>query len=312
MSARGRAYVGRFAPSPTGSLHLGSLLAAVGSFVDARHHGGRWLVRMEDLDTARVIPGCADEMLRTLEAFGLTWDGTVEYQSRRKPHYLQALSELTARNLTFRCSCTRAERSPQGGYPGTCRAGPRRAGPTATRFRVEDQRVGFEDRIQGECSFDLRQLGDVVVRRRDGVFAYQLAVVVDDALQGVTDVVRGADLLDNTPWQLALQRALGLPTPVTRTCHWSSNRGGASSRNRAVRSPWPRPARARCCTRSWGSSARSLPLSLSLSYPVICSPGPHNTGVRRRSEVLGRFGLRHRPEGSKATSTTAVGFAARL
>lgn len=213
MSARGRAYVGRFAPSPTGSLHLGSLLAAVGSFVDARHHGGRWLVRMEDLDTARVIPGCADEMLRTLESFGLTWDGTVEYQSRRKPHYLQALSELTARNLTFRCSCTRAERSPQGGYPGTCRAGPRRAGPTATRFRVEDQRVGFEDRIQGECSFDLRQLGDVVVRRRDGVFAYQLAVVVDDALQGVTDVVRGADLLDNTPWQLALQRTLGLPTP---------------------------------------------------------------------------------------------------
>jgi glutamyl-Q tRNA(Asp) synthetase len=213
VSARGRAYVGRFAPSPTGPLHLGSLLAAVGSFVDARHHGGRWLVRMEDLDSPRVSPGCADEMLRTLEAFGLNWDGTVEYQSRRKPHYLQALSELTARNLTFQCSCTRAERSPPGGYPGSCRAGPRRAGPTATRFRVEDQRVRFEDRIQGECTFDLRQLGDVVVRRRDGVFAYQLAVVVDDALQGVTDVVRGADLLDNTPWQLALQRALGLPTP---------------------------------------------------------------------------------------------------
>jgi glutamyl-Q tRNA(Asp) synthetase len=213
VTARGRAYVGRFAPSPTGSLHLGSLLAAVGSFVDARHHGGRWLVRMEDLDTARVIPGCADEMLRTLESFGLNWDGTVEYQSRRQPHYLQALSELTARGLTFQCSCTRAERSPPGGYPGTCRAGPRRAGPTATRFRVADLRVGFEDRIQGECSFELRQLGDVVVRRRDGVFAYQLAVVVDDALQGVTDVVRGADLLDNTPWQLALQQALGLPTP---------------------------------------------------------------------------------------------------
>ena len=168
---------------------------------------------MEDLDTARVNPGCADEMLRTLESFGLSWDGTVEYQSRRKPHYLQALEELTARNLTFQCSCSRAERSPPGGYPGTCRTGPRRAGPTATRFRVEDRRVAFEDRIQGECSFDLRELGDVVVRRRDGVFAYQLAVVVDDALQGVTDVVRGADLLDNTPWQLALQRALGLPSP---------------------------------------------------------------------------------------------------
>ncbi len=168
---------------------------------------------MEDLDSARVIRGCADQMLRTLESFGLNWDGTVEYQSRRTPHYLQALSELTARNLTFQCSCSRAERSPPGGYPGTCRAGPRRAGPTATRLLVGDERIEFQDRIQGASTFELGQLGDVVVRRRDGLFAYQLAVVVDDALQGVTDVVRGADLLDNTPWQLALQRALGLPTP---------------------------------------------------------------------------------------------------
>jgi glutamyl-Q tRNA(Asp) synthetase len=206
-------YVGRFAPSPTGSLHLGSLLAAVGSFVDARHHGGRWLVRMEDLDTARVVPGCADEMLRALEAFGLHWDGAIEYQSTRKHHYLEALTRLSERNLSYRCSCTRAERSAQGGYPGTCRSGARLTGPTATRFRVADEPVRFADRVQGECVFDLRQLGDVVVRRRDGTFAYQLAVVVDDGLQGVTDVVRGADLLDNTPWQLALQRALDLPTP---------------------------------------------------------------------------------------------------
>ena len=213
MTARARAYVGRFAPSPTGALHLGSLLAAVGSFVDARHHGGRWLVRMEDLDSTRIIPGCADDMLRTLEAFALHWDGAVEYQSKRTPHYLQALTSLDARGLTFECSCTRRERSSQGGYPGTCRAGPRRPGPTCTRFRVADENVSFEDRIQGACTFSLGQLGDVVVRRRDGAFAYQLAVVVDDALQGVTEVVRGADLLDNTPWQLALQQALGFPAP---------------------------------------------------------------------------------------------------
>lgn len=213
MSAREPAYVGRFAPSPTGSLHLGSLLAAVGSFVDARHHAGRWLVRLEDLDAGRVIPGCADDMLRTLTAFGLHWDGAVEYQSQRARHYREALAELSARNLTFQCSCTRKERSPQRGYPGTCRAGPQRTGPTSTRFRVEDERLRFDDRIQGACAFSLGELGDVVVRRRDGAFAYQLAVVVDDALQGVTDVVRGADLLDNTPWQVALQRALGLPRP---------------------------------------------------------------------------------------------------
>ena len=214
MTARPHAYVGRFAPSPTGPLHLGSLLAAVGSFVDARHHGGRWLVRMEDLDTTRVIRGCADDMLRTLESFGLHWDAAVEYQSRRTGHYREALEELKARNLTFECSCTRQDRSPRGAYPGTCRTGPRHAGPTSTRFLVEGGRVEFADRIQGACGFELGQLGDVVVRRRDGVFAYQLAVVVDDALQGVTHVVRGADLLDNTPWQLTLQRALRLPAPA--------------------------------------------------------------------------------------------------
>ncbi|GAC1693731.1 MAG: tRNA glutamyl-Q(34) synthetase GluQRS [Steroidobacteraceae bacterium] len=168
-------------------------------------------MRIEDLDTPRVLPGCADDILRTLEAFGLHWDGAIEYQSTRRHHYLEALTRLSELKLTFQCSCTRAERSPQGGYPGTCRTGPRRSGPTATRFRVADEHIRFADRVQGECAFGLRQLGDVVVRRRDGTFAYQLAVVVDDALQGVTQVVRGADLLDNTPWQLALQRSLGLP-----------------------------------------------------------------------------------------------------
>jgi glutamyl-Q tRNA(Asp) synthetase len=185
----------------------------VGSFVDARSRGGRWLLRMEDLDAARVIPGCADEMLHTLEGFALHWDGAVEYQSARTEHYGRAQQALTALGLTFQCSCSRRERTPEGGYPGTCRDGPRRRGPTATRFRVEDRVVSFQDRAQGVCRFPLRERGDVIIRRRDGAFAYQLAVVVDDALQGVTDVVRGADLLDSTPWQLALQAALQLPTP---------------------------------------------------------------------------------------------------
>lgn len=190
----------------------------MGSFVDARHHGGRWLVRMEDLDQARVVPGAASAMLHALERFGLEWDAPVEYQSRRGEHYAAALVRLRTLGLTFECSCSRRERESQAGaaprpYPGTCRAGPRRPGPTATRFRVSDETVTFEDRIHGPCRFELEAIGDVVVRRRDGAFAYQLAVVVDDAAQGVTDVVRGADLLDNTPWQLALQRALSLPPP---------------------------------------------------------------------------------------------------
>ncbi len=194
-------------------MHLGSLLAAVGSYLDARARGGRWLVRIEDLDAGRVVPGCSDAMLRTLETFGLRWDGTVEYQSRRTELYARGLAELSARGLTFECSCSRSESRPGRAYPGTCRAGPRRQGPTAIRFRVPERSVCFDDRAQGPCRFELPSLGDVIIRRRDGTFAYQLAVVVDDALQGVTDVVRGADLLDNTPWQIALQEALGLPTP---------------------------------------------------------------------------------------------------
>jgi glutamyl-Q tRNA(Asp) synthetase len=206
-------YVGRFAPSPTGALHLGSLVAAVGSYLDARSRGGRWLLRLEDLDTARLVPGCAAQMLRTLEAFGLTWDGPVEYQSACTAHYQQALETLEARGLTFQCSCSRRQRERQSGYPGTCREGPIRPGPTATRFRVDDVAVSFEDRAQGVCTYRLAEQGDVVIRRRDGAFSYQLAVVVDDARQGVTDVVRGADLLESTPWQIALQQPLAVPTP---------------------------------------------------------------------------------------------------
>jgi glutamyl-Q tRNA(Asp) synthetase len=172
------------------------------------------MVRMEDLDRARVVPGVAGQILRTLEAFGLHWDGPVEYQSTRTAHYREALDTLASNGLTYECSCSRTEREGQAGYPGTCRNGPRRHGPTATRFRVADATLAFEDRVLGSCTFDLRERGDVIIRRRDGVFAYQLAVVADDALQGVTDVVRGADLLDSTPWQVALQQALGLPRPA--------------------------------------------------------------------------------------------------
>jgi glutamyl-Q tRNA(Asp) synthetase len=203
-------------------LHLGSLLAAVGSFIDARSRGGRWLVRIEDLDRARVVAGSADEILRTLEVFGLLWDGSVEYQSRRLHAYAEALESLRAAGHTFECSCSRRELSAEGEavggtglpYPGTCRGGARRPVDTATRFRInEGETLAFEDRLQGPIALPLGKLGDVVVRRRDGIFAYQLAVVVDDALQGITDVVRGADLLESTGWQLALQRALHLPTP---------------------------------------------------------------------------------------------------
>jgi glutamyl-Q tRNA(Asp) synthetase len=188
-------------------------VAALGSHADARSRGGRWLVRMEDLDRAREVAGCAEQILRTLELFGLNWDGAVEYQSERRAHYAHALEKLERLGATFECSCSRREHDRESGYPGTCRDGPTRTGPTATRFRVEDIIVSVKDRLQGRCDFQLRELGDVIIRRRDGAFAYQLAVVVDDALQGVTDIVRGADLLDSTPWQIALQRALGLPTP---------------------------------------------------------------------------------------------------
>jgi glutamyl-Q tRNA(Asp) synthetase len=209
-------YVGRFAPSPTGPLHLGSLVAALGSYLDARYRRGRWLLRIEDLDTARVRPGCDAEIQRTLENLALYWDGAVEYQSRRRALYDAAIDALGRSALTYACDCTRRELagSEDAGYPGTCRNRPAPAAPAALRFRVDDsETVSFIDRFQGPTAYAMANLGDVIVRRRDGVIAYQLAVVVDDADQAVTDVVRGADLLSSTAWQILLQRSLGLPTP---------------------------------------------------------------------------------------------------
>ena len=215
-------YRGRFAPSPTGPLHFGSLVAAVASWLDARAAGGEWLLRIEDLDAARTVAGMADDILRTLEAFGLHWDGEVAWQSRRTDLYEAALARLRAAHLVYRCRCSRREVSdsglsgPEGPiYPGTCRAlRLPEAVEAAERMIAAEAPLAFEDRVQGRIEQSVaRDIGDFVLKRRDGRHAYQLAVVVDDAAQGITDVVRGADLLWSTPRQIALQRALGYPTP---------------------------------------------------------------------------------------------------
>jgi glutamyl-Q tRNA(Asp) synthetase len=215
-------YRGRFAPSPTGPLHFGSLIAAVASWLDARAAGGEWLVRIEDVDTTRTVPGAADDILRTLEAFGLHWDGEVAWQSRRTDLYEAALSRLRAAGAVYRCKCSRREISDSGLagtegpiYPGTCRALQVAATVAAAeRMLAAQESIAFDDRVQGRIAQDVaRDVGDFVLKRRDGLHAYQLAVVVDDAAQQISDVVRGADLLWSTPRQIALQRALGLPTP---------------------------------------------------------------------------------------------------
>jgi len=211
----GMAFVGRFAPSPTGPLHLGSLTTAAASFLDARHGGGRWLLRIEDLDAPRVVPGAAEAIVRTLEHLGFTWEGPVIHQSQRLALYQQALDDLGRRGLLYACSCSRRDRGgtdDTGGYAGTCRQGPTRSGPVATRFRADLNPVpDFADRLLGRCGPERAAAGDPILRRRDGLYAYQLAVVVDDAEQQVTDIVRGADLLPSTYWQRSLQMALRLP-----------------------------------------------------------------------------------------------------
>ena len=207
-------YRGRFAPSPTGPLHFGSLVAALGSWLLARHHQGEWLVRVEDLDPPREVPGAAHAQLATLAAFGMTSDLPVVWQSRRHARYAHALERLLAGGAAFECRCSRSELASVGGIHRRCVArDPAR--PAAVRLRVaEGSTVDFIDGLQGRIAQAVdRDVGDVVLRRADGYWAYQLAVVVDDAEQGITDVVRGADLLDSTPRQILLQRALGLPTP---------------------------------------------------------------------------------------------------
>lgn len=216
------AYRGRFAPSPTGPLHFGSLIAAVASFCDARANGGEWRLRIEDVDAPRTRSEASDDILATLSAYGFEWDGAVQRQSERLDLYQSALEALIARGMAYPCACTRKdlEQAPLGVggeriYPGTCRNGltPGREG-RAWRVRVDAAPIVFRDRLQGWQEQDLaRDVGDFIVKRADGLFAYQLAVVVDDAEQRITHVVRGADLLPSTARQIWLQRELRLPTP---------------------------------------------------------------------------------------------------
>ncbi len=215
-------YRGRFAPSPTGPLHFGSLVAALASFLDARHHDGEWLLRIEDLDPGRAVPGAAEAILRTLDSLGLHWDGAVLFQSGREHAYREALDSLSAGGHTFPCACSRREVAERGRlgpegpiYPGTCRDGlPSGRMARAQRMRVDRTVVTFHDRLQGPQRQDLaREAGDFVVRRADGPFAYQLAVVVDDGAQQITHVVRGSDLLPSTGRQILLQQSLELSQP---------------------------------------------------------------------------------------------------
>ncbi len=288
-------YRGRFAPSPTGPLHFGSLVAAVGSYLDAKHHRGTWLVRMEDLDTPRCVAGAAEDILRTLAAFGLVSDEPVIYQSRRTAAYEEALRQLQAGGAVYACSCTRkeiADSALQGiegfVYPGTCRNGKShphpsplpvgegteasripawrvrtdilnrhsRAGgdpaiqnafcsnPLDSRLRGNDEVsrvdgvISFEDALQGHTSQHLEtQIGDFVVKRADGLFAYQLAVVVDDAFQHITHIVRGADLLASTPRQIYLQHLLGLPSPHYKHLPVAVNEAGEKLSKQTLAAP---------------------------------------------------------------------------
>ncbi len=209
------AYVGRFAPSPTGPLHFGSLVTACASFLEALRRQGQWLLRIEDLDRDRNLPGAAAAILADLERFGFQWHGPVVHQSEREPLYRAAFEQLSSRGLVYPCGCSRKELAAFGPvYPGICSNGlPPGKQPRSWRLRVHGE-IEFVDGIQGRFRQTLpSDAGDFVVLRADGMFAYQLAVVVDDAAQGVTDVVRGADLLDSTPRQIFLQRQLALPTP---------------------------------------------------------------------------------------------------
>ena len=245
---------GRFAPSPTGPLHFGSLIAALASYADARAQRGAWLVRIEDVDEPRSQSDSERDIVATLARYGFAWDGPIVRQSARTAAYAASLADLVARKLAYPCACTRRDlqSAPVGAggehvYPGTCRDGIVGARlehvdrtSRAWRVRVGDAVVRFDDRLQGAQAQDLaREVGDFVVKRADGLFAYQLAVVVDDAAQSITHVVRGADLLASTPRQIHLQRALGLPTPVYLHVPVAINRAGEklSKQTRAAALP---------------------------------------------------------------------------
>ncbi|MDO8990351.1 MAG: tRNA glutamyl-Q(34) synthetase GluQRS [Sideroxyarcus sp.] len=239
-------YRGRFAPSPTGPLHFGSLIAAVGSYLDAKHHRGTWLVRMEDLDTPRCVPGATEDILRTLEAFGLHSDEPVIYQSRRTAAYEAALLKLQTNGAVYPCCCTRKEIADSAlhgiegpVYPGTCRDGiPAGREGRAWRVRTDNKTIEFGDALQGRITQHLEtEIGDFVVKRADDLFAYQLAVVVDDAFQGITHIVRGADLLASTARQIHLQRLLNFPTPAYMHLPVAVNEAGEKLSKQTLAAP---------------------------------------------------------------------------
>ena len=208
-------YRGRFAPSPSGPLHFGSLIAAVGSYLQARSQQGRWLVRIEDLDPPREVSGAADSILRTLETYGLLWDETVVYQSQRHARYQSVLDEFYRRGLTYHCACSRARIQALGGfYDGHCRPLGLPAEGSSVRLRMSDPVYGFDDQLLGHIQVPAALAEeDFILKRRDGLFAYNLAVVIDDADSGITEVVRGADLIEPTVRQIALYRLLGAAEP---------------------------------------------------------------------------------------------------
>lgn len=239
-------YRGRFAPSPTGPLHFGSLIAAVASYLEAKTHKGEWLLRMEDLDTPREMPGAADAILKALEAFGFEWDGSVIYQSQRFDAYAAALENLQKQALGYPCACSRKEIADSAIhgidgliYPGTCRNGLKASKQArAWRIKVEDRTIAFDDAIQDRVSQNLsRDIGDFVLKRSDGIYAYQLAVVVDDAEQGITHVVRGADLLGSTPRQIYLQQKLGVNTPSYTHIPVATNQQGEKLSKQTLAQP---------------------------------------------------------------------------
>ncbi|SIT40799.1 Glutamyl-Q tRNA(Asp) synthetase [Paraburkholderia ribeironis] len=271
-------YRGRFAPSPTGPLHFGSLTSALASWLDARAHRGAWLVRIEDIDGPRTVPGAAEDILATLERFGMHADEAPVWQSRRTARYEQALEQLKSTGLLYPCGCTRKEiadsllhahaRNTTLAYPGTCRSGLHGKPARAWRLRVPDGAaavITFEDRWQREQTQNLAtEVGDFVLRRADNQWAYQLAVVVDDADAGITHIVRGADLMDSTARQIYLQRCLGVPTPCYLHVPVVTNERGEklSKQNGATALDSDRPLEA------LSAAARHLGLDLGGSTPT--------------------------------------------
>ncbi|WP_132972514.1 tRNA glutamyl-Q(34) synthetase GluQRS [Thiogranum longum] len=267
-------YIGRFAPSPTGPLHFGSLVAALGSYLDARAQGGRWLVRMEDLDPPREMPDAAEDILQTLEDFALRHDGAVMYQSQRHAAYQATLEQLIEQGMAYPCACTRREIReadlPGGIYPGTCRSGLQEGREArSVRARVDNSVIHFTDRLQGPVEENLvTQVGDFILHRADGLFAYQLAVVVDDAAQGVTDIVRGADLLDSTCRQIWLQQKLGLPTPAYLHLPVAVKADGAKLSKQTFAAPLDRNQPTRQLARALRFLGHTVPAELEQESPA--------------------------------------------